>query len=66
MVRIHKVDGIFKITIVLHNWLKISSSERYITVSLIDTEDMNIRCIIMNSWRTQDTQVNSLFNLQVT
>lgn len=42
-VGITKVDGIIKAALVLHNWLKMSSSERYTPTCSVDTEDLNTR-----------------------
>lgn len=63
-VEISTVTLIVKSTLALHNWLKKSASEEYTPIGSLDTEDLNLRCIVPGSWRTQNTSVNGLLNLQ--
>lgn len=64
-VGITKVDGIVKAALALHNWLKMSSGEKYTPTGSCDTEDLNTRRIIPGSWRTQSSKANGLVKLQV-
>lgn len=64
-VGIDTVDEVVKSALALHNWLKMTLSEGYTPTGFIDTEDLNMRCIIPGSWRTQSTSVSGLLNLQV-
>lgn len=64
-VGINKVDGIIKAALVLHNWLKMISSESYTPTGYVDTEDLTTKSIIQGTWRTQNSSWNGLHNLQV-
>lgn len=64
-VGITKVDGIVKAALALHNWLKISSGEKYTPTGTFDTEDLDTRRIIPGSWRTHSTETKGLVHLQV-
>lgn len=64
-VGINKVDGIIKAALVLHNWLKMTSSESYTPTGYVDTEDLTTKSIIQGTWRTQNSSWNGLHNLQV-
>lgn len=64
-VGVTKVEGIVKAALALHNWLKMSSSEKYTPAGSLDTEDLNTRQIIPGSWRTEVREAKSLVDLQV-
>lgn len=48
------MDGIIKVALILHNWLKMTSSESYTPTGYVDTEDLTTKSIIQGTWRTQN------------
>lgn len=53
MTNAHAIDKIIRTSCVLHNWLRITSTNAYLPQGRLDIEDVDADVIINGSWRQE-------------